>query len=549
MISWFFQQAAIADPLFAGSPGPPAETLKSLAAFRAAAEQAGLLVAGDLPPWDRLDWSGLSDQLAQIDSGELGSEVSYDNWRRAVSLSARTSTDDGLAALIVSLFATAAFLRAYSRGDVVGSSEHPAWRALVVACIRRLVRLDALWAAKTLALALSDDLRGTTNYNAGRFGTRRAVALLLSIEAAADRAQRQQRVALAWSLHRLLDEELRVRGAFAGLMWTMGDVIQAHALGEGRYSLTRSAVTATVNMTLDQDSVDPFILAVWLQIMDAAGDKLGRHEGVVSRLRLNVNKALRLFVNDVTAMENVDLVNRYAAVVSSFFVGELESASVAAYENRYWSLAPPLQEAPSDILVRVSGLINLISQRSEEEKQEKWSWLAAESIAAISSESLKKGRRFHVPALNIPFYYLRGYRAGDLIAKIDLLEDFRNEAQGYWLTVTPPSRPAHLGRTSRRLVRREDQLLADLRDCRFFMLREDLPRAVSRYYYSTDGIEDVPSEQIQELLSSDIATDRFRDLVRELQGMWKGRVPKELRGYAKERTSTARLEDLRRLFS
>jgi hypothetical protein len=352
---------------------------------------------------------------------------------------------------------------------------------------------------------------------------------ILEVIGEIDRRQQRERSEFAWDVHKLAGSQSSVRRALAGLAWTLGDVTRARALGERLYAATPSYVDSITNMTLDQNNFDPFILIMWSELLSRAEDELRNHKGVTRRLRIHLTRLFRK-----SQYEHMSLLSAYASLASEIFGGPPDPAHVKDYEQCYRDLAPVLNEAPGDVLIRASGLRNLVIARSDDERIATWQWLAAEAITVAAATVIDGVPRSYDRSLDIPFYYLPAETLSALEEKIGLIGDFRYQSQGHWLVVNPPIRPAALAGRARQLIEREDELMLELRDCRFFMLLRSLPMPLATYQSLH---EELTTGQVDAWQSPERARDRYSELVAEIGQMWSRRTPRTLKLYSQLRTS------------
>jgi hypothetical protein len=162
--------------------------------------------------------------------------------------------------------------------------------------------------------------------------------------------------------------------------------------------------------------------------------------------------------------------------------------------------------------VRLDALLDLTGSRAEAD----WVHIATSATGAAERSRRAADSPAYDLALDTPLYYLDG----GVEDAIEALERYRTANLWYSLALAPPlARPG--SEEALRLVKREDELLAELRGLRLIRILPDLPNHYRRVTVDVSAMLGQQELGISELLDPARALDRLSVVQSELETIYR----------------------------
>ena len=406
-------------------------------------------------------------------------------WFEIVRRSATLREEDPVAALIVTLYAVAAWEGAFGKNLYLQpwGAPHREWRLFPLQLARNLSAVGAIWGARLVAKMGREFIEATKEayFDAEMQETIASYrAVEIEVEATYGDAVRT----LAGDLSKsCVPNDANFRPEVAAMLWSLGHVPEANLLGaagSSEYVPSVKTCERLVDQSMRRIPSDPFLQYLWLEIKDRPPFNIRDHDSLFGRVNHRYGHHL---LHQLDASFGADaLMRRYARALIAYFRGDTDAYTAADTPGTFLNFGDMLRPADPASYARLFALANL-GHPNPSDRADNWKTLAAYS-ASILEEAQRAGAYVAFDnILDIPFHYLPGNTPTDVEAALAAVERYRTGGLWYWLTVAPPA----LGIDNTlppALQTEEERILSELRGARFIRLIPNLPSHYQRYGYS-----------------------------------------------------------------
>jgi hypothetical protein len=454
--------------------GPPHATILALARFWSIPELAPLRAAIDAP---HFGWNNLATALLDLAHAEIDTEVTADiDWTGVLGRAVALGREDRLAAAGASLYALAGWEGTYADRKPLD----PGWYTIPPRVSELL--LDAggfrsagdlnLYARRRIERSVREVYR--PEFIAAMAPYRRVVSRLA--------ARWQDDIAgLAWDLRAVcVPAEPHLRGAIAALLWVTGDATRAELIADDPgYTPSLGALRQMIARSVPSIAGDLFAQHVWLALKDRPPLDLRRHRQLFASINARPT--------DVPLYELDDLMGPFAptqtfAAGLIAYLSRTVSAEIRADIAGAWSaFRNEIIDADPIAGLRFRALHHLVIGNDS------WHDIARDATELLDHAVRRSDRGSLQLWLDLPLSYL------DDDAALPALERHRVAGLAYQLTTAaPPAAPAD-GMDA--LLRREAELLDELRATRFILMLAYLPAHYRQFTVdirTLPGFEELP---------------------------------------------------------
>jgi hypothetical protein len=398
-----------------------------------------------------------------------------DRWRKIVRDAEPLRTEHPVAAVLVTLMATARWCG--GRGpDVFVPLPHgepdPDWELVALPLAQRFVAAGAHWAAHYV----SRKALGTLESMPAHWQRREAselhdafTAILRELEKSYEGVLNDAR----WALAERAAVDAATRAAFAAVLWAMGDVVRALALVGDRLRLTPGNAGFALRQAMVRGPRDVLLRRTWWEAHKRGAIDLSRWRILLGPIGTGHFRTASSFEELVAIALGISAARVHAHVILGHFSGDLRSDDRAAL-SQILEFGKHCLPSESRAFVRMASLQLLVDRQHRQPRP--WQRLARLAAEAIETERWSATADPFDRSLDVPLSFLSPADP----ATFELLEDHRCASLAYWLVASRPALPH--APAAQALLEREDELLEEVRGARLVSLLSLLPK---HYQYAT----------------------------------------------------------------